>query len=109
MHEFVLSAKNQKKRGVKTTEIAKRLLDFGFHAPTIYFPLIVKEALMIEPTESEKKETLDQFAAVLRQIDDEIDETPDMVNSAPHNTPIARVDEVKANRELNLKWHAFRK
>jgi glycine dehydrogenase subunit 2 len=104
MHEFVLSGTKQKSQGVKTLEIAKRLLDFGFHAPTIYFPLIVKEALMIEPTESEKKDTLDQFAETLKKINKEIIEQPDLVNDAPHNTPVDRVDEVNANRNLNLKW-----
>lgn len=104
MHEFVLSGTKQKERGVKTLDIAKRLLDFGYHAPTIYFPLVVKEALMIEPTESETRETLDNFAKILKQIDREIDENKDVVLTAPHNTPAKRMDEAKANREPNLRW-----
>lgn len=104
MHEFVLTGNKQKERGVKTLDIAKRLLDFGYHAPTIYFPLVVKEALMIEPTESETRETLDNFAKILMQIDREIDENKDVVLTAPHNTPARRMDEAKANREPNLRW-----
>jgi len=104
MHEFVLTGNKQKDRGVKTLDIAKRLLDFGYHAPTIYFPLVVKEALMIEPTESETRETLDNFAEILKQIDREIDENKDIVLTAPHNTPARRMDEAKANREPNLRW-----
>ncbi len=104
MHEFVLSGSRQKAKGVPTLEIAKRLLDFDFHAPTIYFPLIVKEALMIEPTESESRATLDRFIEVMHQINTEIDEKPDLVKEAPHTTPVTRIDEVKANRELNLRW-----
>ncbi len=104
MHEFVLSGSRQKEKGVPTLEIAKRLLDFDFHAPTIYFPLIVKEALMIEPTESESRATLDRFIEVMHQINTEIDENPDIVKEAPHTTPVKRIDEVKANRELNLRW-----
>ncbi|MCF7803404.1 MAG: aminomethyl-transferring glycine dehydrogenase subunit GcvPB [Candidatus Marinimicrobia bacterium] len=104
MHEFVLSGTRQKKRGANTMDMAKRLLDYGFHAPTVYFPLIVKEALMIEPTESETRETLDNFASVLKQIDQEIDENPELVHDAPHTTPLRRLDEVTANREPNLRW-----
>jgi len=104
MHEFVLSGEQQKRRGGKTLDIAKRLLDYGFHAPTVYFPLIVKEALMIEPTESETRETLDQFAESLIIIDREINESPKTVQEAPHTTPLRRLDEVQANREPNLRW-----
>jgi len=104
MHEFVLTGNKQKERGVKTLDIAKRLLDFGYHAPTIYFPLVVKEALMIEPTESETRATLDNFAEILKKIDREIDENKDVVLTAPHNTPARRMDEAKANREPNLRW-----
>jgi len=104
MHEFVLSGTRQKAKGVKTLEIAKRLLDFDMHAPTIYFPLIVKEALMIEPTESESKATLDHFIDIMHQIDREIEEQPEMVNDAPHSTPVRRIDEVQANRDLNVRW-----
>ena len=98
MHECVLSAKAQKKRGVRALDIAKRLLDYGFHPPTIYFPLIVDEALMIEPTESESKSTLDGFVDALLKIDREIDECPDVVRGAPHSTPVGRLDEVSAAR-----------
>ncbi|GAI65018.1 unnamed protein product, partial [marine sediment metagenome] len=104
MHEFVLSAEDQKMKGVRTQDIAKRLLDFGFHPPTIYFPLIVKEALMIEPTETESKETLDAFASSMIQIRKEIKENPSAVKEAPHNLSIGRLDEVKAAKELNLRW-----
>lgn len=103
-HEFVLSGKSQKAKGVKTLDIAKRILDFGLHAPTVYFPLIVSEALMIEPTETESKESLDEFIRVMRQIAQEVDENPEIVKSAPHNTPVGRLDEVKAARDLNVRW-----
>ncbi len=100
-HEFVISAK---KFGEKSTaNIAKRITDYGFHAPTIYFPLIVKEAMMIEPTETESKETLDEFAHVLKTIIKELKEDPDLVKNAPHTIP-GRLDEVKAARQLNLRW-----
>ena len=102
MHEFVLSADNQKDRGTKTLDIAKRLLDYGFHAPTIYFPLIVHEALMIEPTETETKETLDAFAEALLKIDEETISSPDILHSAPVTTPIRRLDDAYAARNLNV-------
>lgn len=101
-HEFVLSSKNLGEKS--TMYIAKRILDYGFHPPTIYFPLIVPEALMIEPTETETKETLDEFASVLKKIALELKENPDLVKEAPHTTPIGRLDEVKAAREPNLRW-----
>ena len=104
MHEFVLSAERQKQYGVRTTDIAKRLLDLGFHAPTIYFPLIVHEALMIEPTETESKETLDAFAEALLQIADEASENPKVVQTAPHNTPVSRLDEALAARQLKVRY-----
>lgn len=104
-HEFVISAKWQKEKyGVKALDIAKRLLDYGFHPPTIYFPLIVEEALMIEPTETESKETLDAFCEAMIKIAKECETDPELVKSAPHNTPIKRLDEAKAARELNLRW-----
>lgn len=103
-HEFVLSGKRQKKLGVRTLDIAKRLLDFGFHPPTIYFPLIVEECLMIEPTETESKETLDQFIDVMIQIVKEAEENPELVQEAPHNTVIKRLDEVTAARKPILRW-----
>jgi glycine dehydrogenase subunit 2 len=106
MHETVLSATRQKKRGVSGLDIAKRLLDFGIHAPTMYFPLIVEEALMVEPTESESKETLDHFVAVMRQIDDEVDSAPELIHNAPHNLPVTRLDEATAARKPVLRWGA---
>ena len=106
MHEAVFSADWQKARGAGGLEIAKRLLDYGFHAPTMYFPLIVPECLMIEPTESETQETIDDFVAALKQINSEIDEDPDLVRNAPHTTPVARLDEAQAARRPNLRWTA---
>ncbi|MCO5219901.1 MAG: aminomethyl-transferring glycine dehydrogenase subunit GcvPB [Thermomicrobiales bacterium] len=104
MHEFVVNGTRQKKQGVKTLDIAKRLLDFGVHPPTTYFPLIVPEALMIEPTETESKESLDYFADVMLQIADEAESNPEIVTSAPHNTEYKRLDEVGANRNPNQRW-----
>jgi glycine dehydrogenase subunit 2 len=105
MHEFVLSARRQKlEHGVKTLDIAKRLLDFGIHPPTIYFPLIVDEAIMIEPTESESRATLDHFAAVMRQIARECEESPDVVRAAPREQVVSRLDEVTAARRPILRW-----
>ncbi|MDP6665827.1 MAG: aminomethyl-transferring glycine dehydrogenase subunit GcvPB [Dehalococcoidia bacterium] len=104
MHETVLSASRQKKRGVTGLDIAKRLLDFGIHAPTMYFPVIVDEALMVEPTESESKETLDHFVAVMRQIDGETDSAPDLIHDAPHDLPVTRLDEAAAARRPVLRW-----
>jgi glycine dehydrogenase subunit 2 len=104
-HEFVLSGDRQlKEKGVKTLDIAKRLLDFGMHAPTVYFPLIVHEALMIEPTETESKESLDEFIDAMIKIAKEAEENPEMVKSAPQNTPVTRLDEGKAARDLNVRW-----
>ena len=104
MHEFVLNGNRHKKQGVKTLDIAKRLLDFGVHPPTTYFPLIVPEALMIEPTETESKESLDYFADAMLQIATEVEATPELVTSAPHTTEYKRLDEVGANRHLNQRW-----
>lgn len=95
-HEFVMSGNPLKEKGLKTVDLAKRLLDFGFHAPTIYFPLLVDEALMIEPTETERKETLDDFAEVIQKI---MNEDPETVHGAPYNTAVGRVDETKAARK----------
>ena len=103
-HEFVLSASRQKKRGAKAADVAKRLLDYGYHAPTIYFPLIVHEAIMIEPTETESKETLDRFAEAMIAIDREIDENLEAVTSAPRTTPVRRLDEVRATKTLDIKF-----
>jgi glycine dehydrogenase subunit 2 len=104
MHEGVLSGKELREKGIKTLDIAKRLLDFGLHAPTVYFPLIVSEALMIEPTDTESKETLDYFIEVMKKIHDEAEKDPDVLKSAPHTTPIRRLDEVKAIKELKVRW-----
>ena len=95
-HEFVFDGLKDKSTGVTTMDVAKRLLDYGYHAPTIYFPLLFHESLMIEPTENESKETLDGFIAVMRQIAEEAKNDPDLVKSAPHDTPIGRVDDVLA-------------
>jgi len=104
-HEFVLSGTRQKQQfGVTTRDIAKRILDYGFHAPTIYFPLIVDEAIMIEPTETESKQTLDEFAAAMIAIDREAREQPELVKTAPHATVVKRLDEVRAARHLDLRW-----
>jgi len=104
MHEFVLSGVKQKERGVSTAHMAKRLLDFGVHAPTVYFPLLVPEAMMIEPTETESKETLDRFAEIMIGIDLESQEDPDKVRNAPFNTPVGKLDEALAARKPNLRW-----
>jgi len=105
MHEFVASGEEcTKQYGIKTLDIAKRLLDFGIHAPTVYFPLIVHEALMIEPTESESMETLDRFVEVIKKIAEEARQTPEVLHQAPVNTPVRRLDELKANKELNICW-----
>jgi len=98
MHEFVATGEPYKAHGVKTLDIAKRLLDFGFYAPTIYFPLVVPEALMIEPTETEGRESLDRFVEVLKQIAKEAVETPEVLREAPTRTPVRRLDETAANR-----------
>jgi glycine dehydrogenase subunit 2 len=103
-HEFVLSGKRQKKLGVRTLDIAKRLLDFGVHPPTIYFPLIVEECLMIEPTECESLETLNEFADIMLQIAREVEENPEYVKSAPHRTVVGRLDETTAARNPVLRY-----
>ncbi|UTI41698.1 aminomethyl-transferring glycine dehydrogenase subunit GcvPB [Niallia sp. RD1] len=103
-HEFVLSGRRQKKLGVRTLDIAKRLLDFGYHPPTIYFPLNVEECIMIEPTETESKETLDSFIEAMIQIAKEAEETPEIVQEAPHTTVIGRLDETLAARKPILRY-----
>src|SRR5438094_590825 len=104
-HEFVLSGARQKRQhGVTTKDMAKRMLDYGFHAPTIYFPLIVEEAIMIEPTETESKRTLDEFADAMQAIAREAQDEPDVVRTAPHSTPVSRLDEVRAARQPDLRW-----
>jgi glycine dehydrogenase subunit 2 len=104
MHEFVLSGRRQKALGVRTLDIAKRLIDRGFHPPTIYFPLVVEEAMMVEPTETETKETLDAFADALLDIAREAEESPDVVRAAPTTTVVGRLDEVTAARQPRLHW-----
>ncbi|MBD8015684.1 aminomethyl-transferring glycine dehydrogenase subunit GcvPB [Microbacterium sp. APC 3898] len=104
-HEFVLSGRRQKKLGVRTLDMAKRLLDFGYHPPTIYFPLNVEEGMMIEPTETESKETLDAFVDAMIQIAKEVEENPEIVQNAPHTTVINRLDETKAARQPVLRYY----
>jgi glycine dehydrogenase subunit 2 len=104
MHECVLSDRLQQANGVQTMDIAKRLLDYGFYAPTIYFPLVVKGALMIEPTETESRETLDEFVAAMRAIAREARERPEIVRAAPQSTRIGRLDETRAARRPVLRW-----
>ncbi len=105
MHEVVLSASRQKQRsGVRALDISKRLMDYGFHPPTNYFPLIVPEALMIEPTETESKETLDAFCDAMIAIAHEAETDPDLVKSAPHTTVISRLDETAAVKQLDVRW-----
>jgi glycine cleavage system P protein (glycine dehydrogenase) subunit 2 len=106
MHEFVLSARRLKREhGVSALDVAKRLMDYGFHPPTIYFPLIVPEALMIEPTETESKETLDAFADAMRTIAQEAVEEAELLKRAPHGTPVGRLDEVKAAKRAVVRYH----
>ncbi|RJX25331.1 MAG: glycine dehydrogenase subunit 2 [Acholeplasma sp.] len=104
LHEFVFDGMKDESTGVKTLDIAKRLLDYGFHAPTIYFPLIFSQSMMIEPTEVESKDTLDAFIAVMRQIVKESIETPELVKTAPHSTIVRRLDEAKAARQPIVKF-----
>ena len=104
MHEVVLSCIKQKEKGASALDIAKRLIDFGIHPPTMYFPHTVREALMIEPTETESKETLDYFIDKMIKINKEIENNPENIKKAPRNTPIRRPDEVKAARFPDLRW-----
>lgn len=104
MHEVVFSGQWQKEYGVSTLDIAKRLLDFGYHPPTIYFPLIVREAFMVEPTETESKETLDEFINTMIEIANEAEKEPEKLHNAPLNTPVQRLDEAKAARSPVLKY-----
>ncbi len=104
-HEFIVSLKNLKETtGIGAMDVAKRLLDKGFHAPTTYFPMLVSECLLIEPTETESKETLDAFVAAMREILEEAHTRPELVKNAPHTLPVRRLDDVKAARDLNLTW-----
>jgi glycine dehydrogenase subunit 2 len=104
MHECIFTDRLQHKYGVSTLDIAKRLLDYGFHPPTIYFPLVVSGALMIEPTETETPETLDAFVEAMHSIAQEAKENPDIVKTAPHSTPVRRLDEARAARKPILRW-----
>jgi glycine dehydrogenase subunit 2 len=104
MHEFVATAKPLKKHGVRATDVAKRLIDLGYHPPTVYFPLIVEEALMVEPTETESKETIDGLAAALNQIAREAADDPEPIRAAPRTTPVRRPDEATAARRLRVRW-----
>lgn len=103
-HEFVFDGLKDKSTGVTTMDVAKRLLDYGYHAPTIYFPLLFHESMMIEPTENESVETLDQFIGILRTIAQEAKENPEVVKTAPHNTPTGRADDVAAAKQPVLTW-----
>jgi len=105
-HEFVMSGRPLKAKGLKTMDFAKRLLDYGFHAPTVYFPLVVDEAIMIEPTETESKETLDRFAEACKKI---VAEDPDLLRTAPHNTARSRLNEAKAARDMIFSWRGYEK
>lgn len=104
MHEFVCEGRLADAPDVRAGDISKRLIDYGFHPPTTYFPLIVREALMIEPTETESKDTLDAFARALLNIAEEARTDPDLLHEAPHNAPVRRLDEVQAAKELVLRW-----
>jgi len=104
MHEFVLEGRIEGAPDVRALDISKRLIDFGIHPPTNYFPLIVPEALMIEPTETESKQTLDRFAETMIRIAQEARENPALLHGAPVNAPVRRLDEVRAARRLVLRW-----
>jgi glycine dehydrogenase subunit 2 len=106
MHEFVASAKPLKKHGVRAMDVAKRLIDFGYHPPTVYFPLVVEEALMVEPTETESRETIEGLAEALNQIAKEAAEDPELLSDAPATTPVRRPDEARAARQLTVRWTA---
>ena len=104
MHEVVLSHKKQSRKGVHTLDIAKRLIDYGFHPMTIYFPLVVEGAMLIEPTESVGRQDLDAFVEAMKDIDREAQENPQLVIDAPHSTRIGRLDEAAAARKPVLRW-----
>lgn len=106
MHEFALSGRRQKEQGSSTLDVAKRLIDFGYHPPTIYWPLTVEECMLIEPVETETRETLEAFASVMQRIAEEVRTDPGWVHGAPHNAPVRRLDEVRAARQLDLRWSA---
>ncbi|MBU4486166.1 MAG: aminomethyl-transferring glycine dehydrogenase subunit GcvPB [Candidatus Delongbacteria bacterium] len=104
MHEVVFSSENLAPFGIRTLDVAKRLLDFGIHAPTIYFPLLVHESMMIEPTETESKDTLDDFIIVMKKIAEEAKTNPELLKNAPTTTPVRRLDEVMAAKNLNVRY-----
>jgi glycine dehydrogenase subunit 2 len=105
MHEAVFTDRElEAQTGVKTLDVAKRLIDYGFHPPTVYFPLVVRGALMVEPTETETKETLDAFVQAMVQIKQEAESNPEVVKTAPHVTRLNRVDEARAARKPRLRW-----
>jgi glycine dehydrogenase subunit 2 len=104
MHEFVATARPFRKHGVRAMDIAKRLIDLGFHPSTVYFPLIVEEAMMVEPTETESRETLDAFADAMLQAAREAEQNPWLLHEAPVSTPVRRLDEARAAREPKLHW-----
>ncbi|RKX36521.1 MAG: aminomethyl-transferring glycine dehydrogenase subunit GcvPB, partial [Thermotogae bacterium] len=110
MHEFVTDGTAfSKKTGVKILDVAKRLLDYGVHAPTVYFPLIVHEDLMIEPTETESKSTLDTYAEIVAKVIEESKENPELVKTAPHTTPVKRLDDVTATKKPVFRWKKQKK
>jgi glycine dehydrogenase subunit 2 len=104
-HEFIITLKQESRQyQVTAMDVAKRLLDFGFHAPTTYFPLLVPECLLIEPTETETKEELDQFCDAMTAIRREMEQEPEKLRSAPHTMPVRRLDDVRAVKQLDLVW-----
>tara|TARA_B110000263_G_scaffold68672_1_gene59636 strand:+ start:1843 stop:3306 length:1464 start_codon:yes stop_codon:yes gene_type:complete len=105
LHEFVISAVKQKEKGIRALDIGKSLLDYGYHAPTVYFPTNIRESIMIEPTETEDKKTLEEFADAMINIDFKIDSSLDYLLNSPHKTPVRRLNEVKANRELDINYN----
>ncbi|AOY75261.1 aminomethyl-transferring glycine dehydrogenase subunit GcvPB [Clostridium formicaceticum] len=107
-HEFVLGGIAKNKGEISTMDIAKRMLDYGYHPPTIYFPLIIKEAIMVEPTETESLETMDDFIEVMIKIAQEAEENPELLKNAPYHTPVRRIDETKAAKNLTIKWERSR-
>ncbi|MBM4406370.1 MAG: glycine dehydrogenase subunit 2 [Chloroflexi bacterium] len=109
MHEVVFSPTHLKRHGVRALDVAKRLIDYGYHPPTMYFPLVVEEALMVEPTETETKETLDAFIEAMEQIAKEAAATPALLHEAPHHAPVGRLDEARAARQPDLRWRGGRK
>jgi glycine dehydrogenase subunit 2 len=105
-HEFIVTLRRQAKTlGVTTMDFAKRMLDYGVHAPTTYFPLLVPECLLIEPTETESKDVLDHFVDIMQQIEAEAKTDPERVKGAPYTLPVRRLDDVKAAKDLDLSWH----